>query len=76
MGEGRAVFKQAPAWTTHAVPENRGHLWAPDLIVVSNKYHLYYSVSSWGKTTSAIGLATNRTLDPDDPRYSWRMADW
>jgi arabinan endo-1,5-alpha-L-arabinosidase len=71
---GAPVFKQPPAWTTNAVPENRGHLWAPDLILLSNKFHLYYSVSSWGKTTSAIGLATNSTLDPDDPHYSWQDA--
>src|SRR6266536_2777997 len=36
-----------------------------------NGYLLYYSVSSMGKMTSAIGLATNPTLDPQDPAYHW-----
>jgi arabinan endo-1,5-alpha-L-arabinosidase len=32
---------------------------------------LYYSVSMFGKNTSAIGLATNSTLNPSDPSYKW-----
>jgi len=31
-------------------------------------------VSSWGKNTSAIGLATNSTLDPSDPKFRWNDA--
>ncbi len=45
--------------------------WAPDIIKVGERYLLYYSVSSMGKMTSAIGLATNSTLDPEDPTYHW-----
>jgi arabinan endo-1,5-alpha-L-arabinosidase len=45
--------------------------WAPDIIKLGDRYLLYYSVSSFGKMTSAIGLATNPTLDPDDPAYHW-----
>ena len=33
--------------------------------------HLYYSVSSFGSRNSAIGLATNATLDPASPDYKW-----
>ncbi len=33
--------------------------------------YLYYSVSAFGKNTSCIGLATNKTLDPSDPDYAW-----
>jgi arabinan endo-1,5-alpha-L-arabinosidase len=33
---------------------------------------VYYSVSSWGKNRSAIGLATTRTLDPAHPDYGWK----
>jgi arabinan endo-1,5-alpha-L-arabinosidase len=55
------------------VPENRNsHFWAPDIIRVGDRYLLYYSVSSFGKKTSAIALATNATLDPANPRYQWR----
>jgi arabinan endo-1,5-alpha-L-arabinosidase len=68
---GPPVFTTPPTWTTNAVPGNRGHFWAPDIIFITNRYLLYYSVSTWGKNTSAIGLATNPTLDPADPNYCW-----
>lgn len=68
---GPAVFPRPPAWTTNAVPGNRGHFWAPDVIYLDGRYLLYYSVSTFGKNTSAIGLATNTTLDPADPRFKW-----
>jgi arabinan endo-1,5-alpha-L-arabinosidase len=69
---GPAVFKTAPEWIASTVPENR-HMsyWAPDIMKVGDRYLLYYAVSSLGKTTSAIGLATNATLDPSDPAYHW-----
>ncbi len=69
---GPAVFKAAPEWIATIVPANRNMLyWAPDIIKLGDRYLLYYSVSSFGKMTSAIGLATNPTLDPDDPAYRW-----
>ena len=69
---GPSVFKTAPEWIASAVPENRNMVyWAPDVIQQGDQYLLYYSVSSFGKMTSAIGLATNPTLDPDDPAYHW-----
>jgi len=68
---GPRVFTNIPAWRTNAVPGNRGHLWAPDVIQLTNRYLLYYSVSTFGKNTSAIGLATTPTLDPDDPNFAW-----
>lgn len=70
--EGPRVFEQPPAWVAEAVPENRhASFWAPDLIRVGGRYLLYYSVSSFGKKTSAIALATNPTLDPASPAYRW-----
>jgi arabinan endo-1,5-alpha-L-arabinosidase len=69
---GPAVFKAAPEWITEVVPENRNmSYWAPDIIKLGDRYLLYYSASSFGKMTSAIGLATNPTLDPEDPAYRW-----
>lgn len=69
---GPAVFKTAPEWIARTVPENRNlSCWAPDIMKVGDRYLLYYSVSSMGKMTSAIGLATNPTLDPNDPAYKW-----
>lgn len=61
-----------PAWHREKVPDNRGHLWAPDVIKQKDTYFLYYSVSSFGKQTSAIGLATGKTLDPESPDWGWK----
>ncbi len=60
-----------PAWHARLVPENRGHLWAPDLIQIDGEYHVYYSVSTFGKNRSAIGLAVGPTLDPSSPSWRW-----
>lgn len=69
---GPRVFSESPAWVAEAVPENRnGHFWAPDIIKLGDRYFLYYSVSTLGKITSAIALATNKTLDPADPDFKW-----
>ncbi|HMP83451.1 MAG TPA: arabinan endo-1,5-alpha-L-arabinosidase [Verrucomicrobiota bacterium] len=66
-----SVFKEPPSWTTNAVPEFRGRFWAPDIIRVGDQYLLYYSVSSFGKQVSAIGLATSPTLDATATNYAW-----
>ena len=69
---GPRIFTNSPAWVAEAVPENRrSYFWAPDIIFWRDRYLLYYSVSSFGKNTSAIGLATNATLDPSDTRFHW-----
>jgi arabinan endo-1,5-alpha-L-arabinosidase len=69
---GPPVFKTAPEWAAEAVPANRNMgYWAPDIIHFGDRYLLYYSISSMGKMTSAIGLATTPTLDPNDAAYHW-----
>jgi len=68
---GPAVFTTLPAWHKTAVPGNRGHLWAPDVIHLDDRYLLYYSISTWGVRTSAIGLVSNVTLDPNAADYRW-----
>jgi beta-xylosidase len=70
---GPRVFNsgEIPAWTSQNVPANTGSFWAPDVAFFNGLYHLYYSVSSFGSQDSAIGLATNPTLDPADPDYHW-----
>lgn len=65
------VFDTAPVWAKDVVPGFRNHIWAPDISFHNGKYYLYYSVSAFGKNTSAIGLAINTTLDPGDPRFKW-----
>jgi arabinan endo-1,5-alpha-L-arabinosidase len=68
---GPSVFSSPPAWTTGAVPGFTGNFWAPDVIYFNGVYHLYYAVSTFGSQVSAIGLATNPTLDPSNPSYQW-----
>jgi arabinan endo-1,5-alpha-L-arabinosidase len=68
---GDSVFRTPAAWATQAVPGLRNSLWAPDVIRVNGKFYLYYSASTFGKQTSAIGLATSPTLDPSATNYFW-----
>jgi len=69
---GPPVFKEDPKWFQDFVPGHRGHLWAPDVMFVDGRYLLYYSISTWGKNTSAIALVTSPTLDPADPKSVWK----
>jgi arabinan endo-1,5-alpha-L-arabinosidase len=64
------VFDHLPDWVAEAVPKAR-NAWAPDISFYNGKYHLYYSLSSFGVNDSAIALATNKTLDPTNPDYNW-----
>lgn len=67
----KPVFTSAPQWAVEAIPTFKGHIWAPDISFFNGEYYLYYSVSAFGKNTSCIGLATNKTLDPGDPQFRW-----
>jgi arabinan endo-1,5-alpha-L-arabinosidase len=69
--EEKPVFAAPPAWAVQAVPGFKGHIWAPDISFHNGVYYLFYSVSAFGKNTSCIGLATNKTLDPASPEYKW-----
>ena len=64
------VFAHLPEWAVKDVPGVRG-LWAPDVSYFNGRYHLYYSVSTFGSNRSSIGLATNDTLDPGSDKYRW-----
>lgn len=68
-----SVFSEdaLPAWHKEDIPEQNGHLWAPDIHYRNGKYHLYYSVSAWMNFNSSIGYATNTTLNSSDPDYHW-----
>jgi arabinan endo-1,5-alpha-L-arabinosidase len=67
----KPVFSEPPVWAVETVPTYRGHTWAPDIYYHKGEYYLYYSVSAFGKNTSAIGVATNKTLDPNSPDFKW-----
>ncbi len=64
------VFEKNPEWTREVNPDLTD-IWAPDISYFNNQWHLYYAVSSFGSQNSAIGLATNKTLDPKSPDYAW-----
>lgn len=65
------VMPEIPNWAVDTVPGYRGHTWAPDIQKVGGKWLLYYSCSTFGRNTSAIGLMSNSTLDPQSPDYRW-----
>ena len=63
--EGFAL-SSVPSWT-NAYTASSGDLWAPDISyhsASSNPYWLYYAASTFGSTTSAIGLAYSQTGAP------------
>ncbi|HEU4388787.1 MAG TPA: arabinan endo-1,5-alpha-L-arabinosidase [Blastocatellia bacterium] len=64
------VFESVPDWALKEIPGARG-IWAPDISYQGGRYRLYYSVSTFGSNHSAIGLATNKTLNPASPDYKW-----
>lgn len=64
------VFAEMPQWARDSVPQARD-FWAPDVSFRDGQYWLYYAVSTLGSRQSAIGLATNGTLDPQNPTYRW-----
>ena len=58
-------------WAHDSIKGFRGHVWAPDICRRDGKWWLYYSCSTFGKNRSAIGVATNKTLDPTSSDYKW-----
>ena len=64
------VFDAIPEWIQKRSPGTK-ELWAPDVSFEHGEYRLYYAYSLFGKNTSGIALATNKTLDPKSPEYKW-----
>ena len=64
------VFDEIPAWIHQRSPGTE-ELWAPDISFVHGEYHLYYAYSLFGRNTSGIALAVNKTLDPASPDFKW-----
>lgn len=67
----KAPLDPIPEWATKLIPAYKGHTWAPDIIKVGDQWYLFYSCSTFGKNISAIGVATNKTLNPESPDYKW-----
>lgn len=68
---GRVFPNQLPAWAPGEVPGVEAP-WAPGIGFFNDRYHLYYSLSTFGSPRSVIGLTTNRTLDPQSAEYEWQ----
>jgi len=64
------VFDAIPDWI-HKDSPGTIDLWAPDISYSRGEYRLYYAYSLFGKNTSGIVLATNKTLDRSRPDYKW-----
>ena len=65
------VFKShVPQWAEQAVPGCDG-IWAPEIQRCNGLYYLYYSVSTFGSQRSVIGLAVNKTINPQSPDFKW-----
>jgi arabinan endo-1,5-alpha-L-arabinosidase len=64
------VFDQIPDWIKRDSPGTQ-ELWAPDISYYHDVYRLYYAYSLFGKNTSGIALATNKTLVRESPDYHW-----
>lgn len=67
----KPVFDTLP-WAVEAVQGFKNYVWAPDISWYNGKYYLYYSISTFGKNTSCIGVATNPTLNKKDSNYNWK----
>jgi arabinan endo-1,5-alpha-L-arabinosidase len=65
------IFPGDPAWAKSVAPKFNGHIWAPDIVRHNGRFYLFYSVSSFGVNTSAMGVTVNKTLDPESPDYKW-----
>lgn len=67
----KPVMAEIPQWAVDSVKGYRGHTWAPDIHYYNGTWYMYYSCSSFGVNGSAIGLMTNKTLNPESPDYKW-----
>ena len=47
----KEAFTTKPAW------KEKGGIWAPDVVKVNGKYHMYYAYSTWGDVNPGVGLA-------------------
>lgn len=52
-----------PSWINNYVPGFSGDFWAPGIIQMNGYYYLYYSASTFGSSTSAIGVTRASNLN-------------
>lgn len=62
FSDGGAIFASVPDWVYGY--NSDGDIWAPDVAYQGGRYLMYYTASSFGVNTSAIGLAISSTGAP------------
>ncbi|MFT3734287.1 MAG: glycoside hydrolase family 43 protein [Rhodocyclaceae bacterium] len=63
------IFVSRPSWWKTYVPDHSGlDVWAPDVNTYNGRTWVYYSISTFGKNTSAIGLVSASSIAAG----SWR----
>lgn len=68
-GDG-TVFTTKPSWINGAVPGFGTQFWAPDLAYFNGRWNMYYSCSTFGSATSAIGLVTAPTIPTSGAQWT------
>jgi arabinan endo-1,5-alpha-L-arabinosidase len=60
-----------PAWVKKELGFAPRNIWAPSVSRHGDTVYLYYSVSSFGRNNSVIGLMTNAAFDAARPAEGW-----
>ncbi|MFD2570857.1 arabinan endo-1,5-alpha-L-arabinosidase [Spirosoma soli] len=66
------VFRTIPSWINSAVPGFGTQFWAPDAAYFNGRWNVYYSCSTFGSSTSAIGLVTAPTIPTSGAQWTDR----
>lgn len=69
--EAGAIPGKMPQWVIDVFGYTPKNIWAPSVTQHDGIHYMYYSVSSFGKNTSVIGLMTNDDLHAADPTAGW-----
>jgi arabinan endo-1,5-alpha-L-arabinosidase len=69
--EAGAIPGKMPQWVIDIFGYPPKNIWAPSVTEHGGTHYMYYSVSSFGKNTSVIGLMTNDDLKAADPTAGW-----
>lgn len=69
--EAGAIPGKMPQWVIDEMGFTPKNIWAPSVIEHDGVSYMYYSVSSFGKNDSVIGLMTNDDLKAADPTAGW-----
>jgi arabinan endo-1,5-alpha-L-arabinosidase len=69
--EAGAIPGKMPQWVIDEMGFTPKNIWAPSVTEHDGTHYMYYSVSSFGKNDSVIGLMTNDDLKAATPTEGW-----